>query len=405
MVAEQTSRGLGDTIAKITNFFGIQPCGGCEQRRDVLNRWIPYRDHSQAKSVTNAGNFQSQTSTTTSIQPTSEPSPAKTPRPRIQFDKHFGRNGSTDLIFPDSGLMQQIDAPQELLRDIYEGRSRGELAEIFAARSWRAPGRRRGPADLEGDRRERRTDRRDERDERRTGRRRSTSASSPLLGKTPTTFACGVDVTLNIKAAVRSAKTHFASWSNDHKHQACGALHSFRTGSYAWDILEMHSQVTSDTLNIGLRPQCATSGATPACGSSVTVDNSCHFAGSANYVIFGVMCKLCSDHYSTMLSNASWYELIDKQTYQDGLIQFSLTGMLGLIDLYKKYLPLLMLDSPAGNIDAAKRWSIAGYYGWPHCATTPVPDRSNCTLTCPSATSLPKFNVSWYPHLNPYPRR
>ena len=36
------SRGLGDTIAKVTKFFGVEPCQGCEQRRDSLNKIIPY---------------------------------------------------------------------------------------------------------------------------------------------------------------------------------------------------------------------------------------------------------------------------------------------------------------------------------------------------------------------------
>lgn len=403
MVVQQSSRGFGDTIAKITRLFGVKPCGGCENRRELLNQWLPYQKNEATSEKVTSGTW---SDSSLPRRPTAYVSntPNGTSEPRIQNGRSALQRTSSDLIFPVSSLVHETDAPTELRRDIYKGRSRRELTEIFAARSWRAPGRQRGPADLEGDRRDRRTERRDETDERRTGRRRSTSATTPTLGTTPTSFACGVDVTSNTRGAVRSAKTSFAGWSNDFKHRACESLHSFRTGSYAWDILELHSQVTSDTLNVGLRPACATSGATPACGSSVTVDGSCHFAGSANYVIYGVMCKLCFNHYRQMLSDSSWYELIDRDTYQDGILQFSLSGMLGLIDLYKKYIPLLMLESPAGNIDAAKRWSIAGYNGWPTGATTPVADRGNCSLTCPSVTSLPSFRVSWYPYLNPYSR-
>jgi hypothetical protein len=36
------SRGLGDTIAKLTRKIGIKPCGGCTQRQTVLNRAVPY---------------------------------------------------------------------------------------------------------------------------------------------------------------------------------------------------------------------------------------------------------------------------------------------------------------------------------------------------------------------------
>lgn len=37
------SRGLGDTVAKITSALGIPPCGGCGRRRQLLNKLIPYR--------------------------------------------------------------------------------------------------------------------------------------------------------------------------------------------------------------------------------------------------------------------------------------------------------------------------------------------------------------------------
>ena len=37
------SRGLGDTIAKVTTAIGIKPCGGCAKRRRILNERFPYR--------------------------------------------------------------------------------------------------------------------------------------------------------------------------------------------------------------------------------------------------------------------------------------------------------------------------------------------------------------------------
>jgi len=35
-------RGLGDVIAAVTKTVGIRPCGGCQQRREALNRAIPF---------------------------------------------------------------------------------------------------------------------------------------------------------------------------------------------------------------------------------------------------------------------------------------------------------------------------------------------------------------------------
>jgi len=47
------SKGFGDTVHKITQFLGIKlfikmlfkenDCG-CETRRDILNRWFPYKN-------------------------------------------------------------------------------------------------------------------------------------------------------------------------------------------------------------------------------------------------------------------------------------------------------------------------------------------------------------------------
>jgi hypothetical protein len=41
------SRGLGDTLAKITSAVGIKPCGGCKTRQEALNRLVPYGDPPQ----------------------------------------------------------------------------------------------------------------------------------------------------------------------------------------------------------------------------------------------------------------------------------------------------------------------------------------------------------------------
>ena len=34
--------GLGDVIKKTTYAMGVKPCGGCEKRAAVLNRWMTF---------------------------------------------------------------------------------------------------------------------------------------------------------------------------------------------------------------------------------------------------------------------------------------------------------------------------------------------------------------------------
>ena len=38
------SRGVGDTIAKVTKAVGIRPCGGCKKRQQWLNEALPYSE-------------------------------------------------------------------------------------------------------------------------------------------------------------------------------------------------------------------------------------------------------------------------------------------------------------------------------------------------------------------------
>lgn len=45
-------RGLGDLVKSATSAIGLQPCGGCEKRRDALNRFLvfaPWTNHSSSK--------------------------------------------------------------------------------------------------------------------------------------------------------------------------------------------------------------------------------------------------------------------------------------------------------------------------------------------------------------------
>lgn len=34
--------GLGDAIKRVTSYFGIKPCGSCDQRAAALNRWMVF---------------------------------------------------------------------------------------------------------------------------------------------------------------------------------------------------------------------------------------------------------------------------------------------------------------------------------------------------------------------------
>ena len=37
------SKGIGDSIAKLTKAVGIKPCKSCEKRKNILNRLFPFK--------------------------------------------------------------------------------------------------------------------------------------------------------------------------------------------------------------------------------------------------------------------------------------------------------------------------------------------------------------------------
>lgn len=42
-MSEEKSKGLGDTIKKVTNALGIKQCGACKKRQQKLNALFPYK--------------------------------------------------------------------------------------------------------------------------------------------------------------------------------------------------------------------------------------------------------------------------------------------------------------------------------------------------------------------------
>ena len=48
-IEENKSKGLGDTIKKVTNKLGIKQCGGCKKRQEKLNRLFPYKKEPKLK--------------------------------------------------------------------------------------------------------------------------------------------------------------------------------------------------------------------------------------------------------------------------------------------------------------------------------------------------------------------
>ncbi len=205
------------------------------------------------------------------------------------------------------------------------------------------------------------------------------------IPKKPHKFVCGPDVTNAISVVLDKVKQKFAALSTSEKVQNCGELGNPIGGSgggfTAWDIVELH-QAARGIWPVAYRPECASKGAKPVCGTTVQVGNECFYMGSPNYVLFGAIMKQCSNHF--------------KGSDPEIRALFSELSMLMAIYAYKGPSPI---SGDKGNWKSSMQWGKAGYHGWPNGGTSPKGDRSHCAPVCPTALIGSGFEAFWAPNI------
>ena len=204
---------------------------------------------------------------------------------------------------------------------------------------------------------------------------------APVPVSPPPPFRCGPDITAELAAAMANLRSMFAGLTDKKQDEVCDSLDSLTLGPVTWDVSELHN---SDWIWQAYRPACATVGGSPACSHSVQVGSDCWYSGSANYVTFGVICDVCSDHYAGT-SDAS---------------RFSEAAMLALVDLYKGTGPL-GTGTPSANFAESQLWAKSGYHGWPAGGNPSGGDRNNCAIGCPTPFAGPAFHTRVCPHIDP----
>lgn len=228
----------------------------------------------------------------------------------------------------------------------------------------------------------------------------STPAPGPSAPSTPPSgprAVCGPNVTAYIVRALDHTTSLFHSWTSSQQQSACYALVEPPEAAFAWDIIDLHNAAKGGGSHNWIidyrctppgscpwrgvshydpRQVCATAGASPSCSASVQVGRECYYAGSANYVVFGRMMKLCHDTL--------------------GGVEFSETAARALVNAYK------LGGLKGGNVGPAKAWASAGYHGWPSGGSPPSGDRANCSPSCPVPFSHSAFRICWCPYENPY---
>ena len=103
------------------------------------------------------------------------------------------------------------------------------------------------------------------------------------------------------------------------------------------------------------------------------VGDGCHYAGSVNYVVYGVMLRLCHNHLKNQRSTLS-------STYSEEQMTLYIT-------IWKSL-------RGAPNLTASLRWAKAGYNGWPS-GPTPPPELPACAKCRKPLTS--RLTARWLP--------
>ena len=179
---------------------------------------------------------------------------------------------------------------------------------------------------------------------------------------------CGPDISNALEDTVSRTQAAFAKWSSLQRAVACTALVQTPIGAVGWEINQL-GPGGREQAEKNFQPECATCG-----GSlSVQVGSGCHYAGSVNYVIYGVMLRLCHDHLRNMRSTLS-------STYSEEQMALYIT-------IWKSL-------RGAPNLTASLRWAKAGYNGWPS-GSTPPPELPSCAKCRKPLTS--RLTVRWLP--------
>jgi hypothetical protein len=195
------------------------------------------------------------------------------------------------------------------------------------------------------------------------------------------TDTCGPDVTAYVVGAVQRTRKAFAGWKQGTLYDrrmadACcdaltstdGAFSGDALGAVAWDIQRLFD---SRWLKFYYRFDCAGRG----CINTVQVARQCHYAGSVNYVLFGVMCRLCEFTERKMLGHIWMYKGDTRPRWIAGGIP------VGDPIVYPTDYGRKIAHTASGNYDASVRWARVGYHGWP-AQLTPDGDRPGCSPAC-----------------------
>lgn len=149
----------------------------------------------------------------------------------------------------------------------------------------------------------------------------------------------------------------------------------------AWDILDLFLPHTS-WLRHGPCGLPRIDREDPAgCANTVEVDGKCHLAGTVNYAMYGIACRLCSDRHRRALP-AVLDTLLDS---------WSLFDTRAWVAFYNA------LDTTGGGIDPPRDWATATWLHGPTGRPSGPSNRASCPIGCTDPPAHSTFDFAWPP--------
>jgi hypothetical protein len=200
----------------------------------------------------------------------------------------------------------------------------------------------------------------------------------------PRARSCGPDIGSQLTAVLTEIQRAFndPSLSEWRRELACDNLVTPNPAAImGWDILDLFLPQTSwlRSGRCGV-PRIGTED--PAgCSNSVEVDGKCWLAGTVNYAMYGIACRLCSDRHRRVLPVG-----LDSWTQGD-------------MELWVSFYNIA--DRMGGGIGPPRDWAVATYRGGPTARPARAGNRPSCPVGCTDPPSHTRFDFAWPPIRGP----
>ncbi len=197
--------------------------------------------------------------------------------------------------------------------------------------------------------------------------------------------SCGPEIGPQLTDVLTRIQSDFNAKSGWSKELACDNL-VFPTPAaiMAWDILDLflpHTGWLETGGPCGVPLNEADVEDPVTCGNTVQVDNKCWLAGTVNYAMYGIACRLCSDRHRSALPPIIG-PLLD---------QWSLFDMQLWVRLYN------IADRKGGGTGPPLAWATATYLGGPSARPSAASNRSSCPVGCTMPAAHTSFDYAWPP--------